>query len=570
MSTAQAQSWSIADIFKLYIEGNLIKSRIQRKKRWTNAHITEFVKFLTDIKNGIMPFLVNEKYINNIKKYFLFDGNNRCNAILEFLIAPLSYMKGLIPLQFSEPIKRALLKTQLNVLVKNRYNLAKFCRENNLVEHYDKSTTKEQDEEAFEEMVETLGSMNFREICIPFSVFENLTDEQTRKIYESINTGGIKLKAQELLASSTADITFNAATLTCFRELINILNTDYYEEMNNNELLKIEVGESTDSINLFEVLVSYQFLLSKKYEFISKPCENDSMDIIFKLYDGVHNGFNRRISPEEMNRFLSMVDTGCDMIQRNLTSFFNKRIGYTSITKRDTIMTKNNCLLILRYILAALEDGVDMSTIEDAVKRVMLYHIIVVAMKDTNITDSGKNSLRYERAGTFIPAQLQKIKKTRKFEYVPTDADIRKVLAVMLTNDITKYNVKPAQRPKNLTIAKALALSAFYSTHVPTHILNKPFHNDHIVPFSSKWFEQGVDINRLGNLVLIHDKINTMRGKKPVTDAWVAANGLKFMEYPAEDVYNNVIKNDIVQKDAFNAMCEVREKIYFEAIMKLL
>lgn len=571
MSTSLQQSWSIADIYKLYSDGHLIKSRIQRKKRWAFERIVKFIHFLVSIKNGIMPFLVNEKIVNGAKKFFLFDGNNRSNAVLEFLLAPLLYMNNLVPSQFSESIKRALAKTPLDVLTKHRYTLAKFCREYKLMEYYENSNTKEEDENAFEAMVEKLGSMKFNAITIPVSVFSNLTEKQTSEIYESINTGGVHLTPQELLASSTADIVFTAETLNGFAELVNILNNDYYEEMNKNERLKIDVGSSTNSINLFEILVSSQLRLSKKYTFIPEPCVDKAMDIIFKLYDADHGGFDRHISPQEMNWFLSVIDKGCELIHNNLIRFFNERIGYAGITKCYTVAKKNQCLLMLKYISVALKDGVEMSIIENAVKRVMLYHIILDTFPEGSVpTDSALDVLRYEAGGTFIPKQLQKIKETRKFESVPTDDDIRRMLKFMLVNDIVKYDEQPKQRPKTLTNAKALALSAFYSTHVPIDLLNKPFNNDHIVPHSSKWFEQGVDINRLGNLVLIHEDINKKRGKKPVTDKWIDENGLKYMEYPLEAVYNKVILNDIVQTDAFNAMCEARENIYLEAIMKLL
>jgi hypothetical protein len=210
--------------------------------------------------------------------------------------------------------------------------------------------------------------------------------------------------------------------------------------------------------------------------------------------------------------------------------------------------------------------------VEDTLKRVMLYHIALNEMKELKdtLTDLAIDAIRYEAGGKFIPNQLKKIRSTHSFEYVPSDADIRKVLEYMVKSDVTPilHPNKPRSR-RPLTKAKALALSAFSSTHVPVDLLDKPFNKDHIIPWSSKWNEE-IDIDRLGNFVLIHEDTNKKRGKKAITDKWIQENGLKYMEYPAELLYNQTITGDTVNNSAYNTLCETREKIYIEAIMKLL
>jgi hypothetical protein len=42
------------------------------------------------------------------------------------------------------------------------------------------------------------------------------------------------------------------------------------------------------------------------------------------------------------------------------------------------------------------------------------------------------------------------------------------------------------------------------------------------------------------------------------------------MEYPTGTEYNTVVIDGVIQKDAYNKLCEIRERIYLEAIMKLL
>ena len=580
MSTSDIQKWSIGKLIKLNENSQLVKARIQRKKRWTTEQSGNFNKFIAKHKNCIIPFLVNEKITNlNAKKFIVFDGNNRSNAIIDFLQNPLRFYEHLIPACFSEKVKKILRDASLATLTKPRYRFTQFCRDHKIDDEYANSKTQEADEEAFDTLAQALADMKFEAIDISVAVYSNITDEEMCDIYESINTGGTKLTRQELLASSTTHILFTESTLKPFRDLLKILNTEYYGDMNMNEKLSVEVSNSTESMNLFEVLVSFQIWLSNKYDSIPAPCEEKGLDIIFKLYETLIGKFDSHITPERMNTFLDIIDKGCSIIQTNLRRFFEDRIGYPQITKKCRNYSGNRCNLILTYIFTATEHGISESVMKDTVNRVMLYHTIITAIaqydKKINMPGFSTDSLRYESGGPFIPGQLEKIKKTRAFDRTPTDEDILKAVTFMIMNDIkpSTYATKAEKRsrPTSISDAKALAFSAFSSNNVPIHSLDGAINNDHIAPFSSNWDNTyELDINRIGNLVLIPEKPNKLRGKKPITDQFIQDNNLKYMEYPTGTKYSEVVIDGFIQKDAYNEMCQNRERIYSKAIMKLL
>ena len=573
MPVAQTCSWTTEQFQTAYHAGKLSKPRIQRRFRWSKDAYIKFINFLITMRNGIMPFIVNEKIIDSEKMYFIFDGNNRSNAILDFLLTPLEFKSELIPQQFSEKIRTKLRTVSIDILTKSRYTLTKFCRDYGLEEEYTNSTDKESDENAWDVMVEALADMNFKQITIPICIYSDLTDSEMSEIYESINTGGVKLTRQELLASSSATILFKQSSIYCFEELLKTLNEEYYGDMNENEKLQIDTSSISGSINLFEVLISHQIKLSKMYKFIPEPCkEKDGLDIIFKLYEATEGSFST--ATPDMNAFLLKVEQGCVWINKHLVRFFTDRLNNYTAFNTHRKFSGNQCVLLMTYVFNALDHNVEASVIEDVIKRVMLYHLILTTLskdvKEKHAHNIVIDSIRYEAGGSFMPTQLQKIKLSCNLEYVPTDTDIRKALEIMIAHDISEDVCENKPKRRQLSKAKALALSAFCSTAVPINFLDKKHNNDHIVPYSYKWVDCDIDINRLGNYVLIDERINKARGKKPITDAWVEENNLKYMEYPTESVYNQIAHDGIIHKSAYDTLCTKREKIYVEAIMKLL
>jgi hypothetical protein len=440
-------------------------------------------------------------------------------------------------------------------------------------------------EDDWQTMIETLDALKFADIKLDMTIFPHLTNDQMCHIYESINEGGVKLSKQELLASSTSRMHFTKETLSSFDELKHLIETKYYEDMNRTEKLKI-VEDSKDVINLFEVLVAFQYKLHAHYSyFIPEPCASDKgtdLDILFKLYTYLMNPkfyeksdktFDTAPSVDLLNQVLKDIELSCQWIDRIYKKYYNININCKEIKKYLKI-SKNVVILLIVYIVDAMRLTIEKGIIDSNLCHVIIYNELITeypASKRSEIQHELKipnNSLRYEEGGTFIPNQVRKIKDIHLFESIPTIDHIRILLERIFQDELEETNT--CAKRTSLTKVKVIALSVFYGAQIPSIKMSEPHNKDHIIPISITWTGL-LDINRLGNLQLISETLNKSRGAKPITDAWIEEKGLIYQFYPKEAEYAGICDHKMI-KDlaAYNAMCERREKKYKDLILATL
>jgi hypothetical protein len=566
--------WSIKTFLDHYEKGLLLKPRIQRKKRWTKLEMNGFLTFIQTYKNAVVPFLVNEVIAEGIKQYYIFDGNNRSNAILEFYEQPLSFDLVQIPKSFSKDLQTKLKSCSLEILLNRKLSFSKFCRDYEcVIEKASESIL----EEAWQTMIEQLDAIQFGEIKLDMTIFPNLTAERMSHIYESINRTGVKLSKQELLASSTSRFIFTKATLTGFDELQDLLETKYYETMNSTEKLKIVV-DSGGKLNLFEVLVAVQYKLHGIYPyFIPEPCsfsKETDLDMVFRLYKYItHMEFDITPTHVAMNTFISQIETACKIVDAIYTHYFNFNIPCSEIKKYLKVQ-KNVAILLIVYVIDATNHSISSKVIQSNLRRVILYHELMSTYKEKEEIRTKlslpPDFIRYEAGGLFIQNQVQKIQTSHTFEVVPTKEQIAVLLKTCIHDELNESVEKIKRRP--LTKVQTIALSVFYGEQIPSSKMKEPQNKDHIVPFSMTCTEI-YDIHRLGNLQLISETLNKSRGVKPITDAWIEETGLIYQGYPKEAEYAEICdsKAKIIRNvKKYNEMCERRETKYIELILSTL
>lgn len=565
--------WSIETFLNQYKRGLLLKPRIQRKKRWDHVKMNKYIQFIQTYKNAVMPFLVSEVILEGVKKYYIFDGNNRSNTILEFYESPLSFDLVSIPSSFSKEIHSKLVTFSLEKLLDRRLTFHKVCRELDIKVEELPNISKLEDD--WQTMIETLDALKFADIKLDMTIFPHLTNDQMCHIYESINEGGVKLSKQELLASSTSRMHFTKETLSSFDELKHLIETKYYEDMNRTEKLKI-VEDSKDVINLFEVLVAFQYKLHAHYSyFIPESCsfsKETDLDMVFKLYKYInHIEFDDAPSAIVLNTFLHQVESACKIVNMIYTQYFNINISCNEI-KKYLKVPKNVAILLIVYVIDAVNHSIDLNVIQSNLSRVILYHELISTYKDKE--DLRELSLpidvlRYESGGNFIPDEVKKIQTTHSFEVVPTKEHLESLLTARIQDDLEESVEKTKRRA--LTKMQAIALSIFYGTQIPSIKMKDLQNKDHIIPNSTSCTLGAYDIHRLGNLQLISETLNKSRGAKPITDAWIEEKGLIYQFYPKEAEYAAICDNKLI-KDlaAYNTMCERREKKYKDLILATL
>ena len=120
-------------------------------------------------------------------------------------------------------------------------------------------------------------------------------------------------------------------------------------------------------------------------------------------------------------------------------------------------------------------------------------------------------------------------------------------------------------------------MSYYYKECVSNNYLNNEFSIEHIIPYSTTWLEDNIDINRIGNLVPIIKSMNNQR-KNLHIDYYTTKNPTytSFIKsIPSIKEYDSIIRhntgdNQIININNYNKMCEKNEKIYLENFLNIL
>ena len=563
-STTESKTFKVADLVKLYQNGQIKKPRIQRKLRWTdkdNLMNRKYVEFAYKLRNTINPFLFNEKIMDGKKIYIVIDGNNRINAILMFVQQPLVIFPELIPGEYPDAIRNALIGSSLEYILKCR-NFRTFCNDHGLLEWLVTESHNPHLDDPFEKLQDALHSRQFFDVTLPHTVFQNMTDEEIHNIYQSVNESGKKLTRQEILACTTDGITFHYDEIPHYNEIKKQVET-YYNEMIASEKLSLE-HDSLDSLNLFEVLLGFQSVLHEMYEFVPKPGDSTQLDIVFKLYEMLVGGFNGK-SPVFAG-FIHDLMRSCHKIASVYNSILNSNINYRIVKKNSVINMSENSLFILLVWLSKQGTGLD----EKLLKRCLLYNdlISLVGEKEKRAEFHTNNPLHFSAGGSYVINVAKHILSSGHFSQVPTDDHVRALLLCLCNEHVTDDVEKPKKRTP-MSRFQTIVLAMYYNAKVPLDLLAARKHLDHIVPYSIDTRGLPIDLERLGNKMLIDEATNLARGTKAITKAFIDSHALHYHNYPTEEDYQAITTDGktLTSLEMYNTVCERRERAYIDLIV---
>lgn len=568
---------TVETLSQMYMEGTLIKPRIQRPKRWVNkdsdglgkTNSMDFIKFIIKTGNTVNPLLLVEKIVNGKKSLLVIDGNNRVNAILLFIQSPLYFYSEYIPSSFSPCMKELLEKQPLVEILKCR-NFKTYCKLHNMMDEYKDSLELDLDTE-FDDMCDKLHSMRFLDIKVPITRFENISSDNIKEIYEGVNKGGVKLTKQEILASTTSTYKYLPHQLTRYNELL-IKVQMYYDDMTEKEMLKVQDRED-EGMNMFEVLLGFQMLLSEQYKFMQQPGLKE-LDIVFKCYEMIYGTFETY--NENIDGFLRVFQILCDYLAKIHSCFYNKHISYASIEKCN-LNIKGNSLCILLILLYKNKDEIDTKEFTSHVRKILLYNELctMIGEKKSRSKYAVKNMLQFQAGGHYISTTAKNILKNNiNMSDIPTLPEILEVLDIVNQENVNACRDHD-KNPRRLKVVKfkLLVLSLYYNQKVPFDMLSTSKDIDHIIPFSVQNWAEELDINRLGNLILIDSAVNKKKGNKHITDDFITNNHLQYMNFPANAEVSSILGSDMVSildTYKYNCMCEKRETQYFHTIIQAL
>jgi hypothetical protein len=528
----------VSDFIRDHEAGVLIKPRLQRKLTWKRVEMTKFILFMIQHGGSTQNMYVNEQ---PNKKRCIFDGNNRGNSIADFCKKPLDFLPETIPTEFSfaEPLLKTIpLQWFVNGIEdkgKNRpFSYQRFtamCKKKEIV-----LPDGEEMESIWEDLVSTIKSWDFFNLKVAYVNYYNLSNEEMCDIYESINTGGKVLTKQELLASVTAFVVYKSEDVPKHYHDLKTIIQEYYHDMNESECF--QMNEEITSLNTYEVLLASQKGLYKQYSFMKLVSSKKEIDILFTLYENRYGQFTEKV---DIQVFIDELVRACVFLQKVLDSMF-----HMCFHKKIPQMKKNTALTCLSMILYG-----------EPTKE-MMYTMLLIHYLCPEDKSKTHDILRWRPGGKEMPKLLKDIKDCKTLDVTYTR---EKTLEILLLSII----IQPTEDRKDTTLLEMFALTAFFQQNVPEKVKQLPHDIDHIVPFS---LEGDYDKCRLGNKQIIPASINRARGVKPITDKWICDNDLTHQYYPSEEVYAGVCQGKVVNADAYNAMCETREKMYLDNILK--
>lgn len=618
--TIKNTCWSVSQLVCLLSTiGAIIKPKFQRKLRWAllpckKASMREFIDFLFRVKNTVHPISFAEKIVGGKKTYENIDGNNRINAIWTFIQHPFSiYPEYLAPLhslisQLAELTKseQDLLSTFIQGI--SYRDISMFRRQSDLY------ATNPEIEALFDKLPNKIlrelethliqiqkalllpGEDNFEKtVQININIFENATNEEICRVFSDINKYAGSLTESELLASDLYDTQITIENPDHNYEIRKSIKA-YYDTKNvAGEILSGFVVSPeelhTFPLNGFDCIVGIQNYCNTRFPNTITPFESEKcVSLFFKLYRIAYGELSvSTVTSENANQFIERMFRATEILSQTMDDIFPANVDETIFNQQgkreSTRLCMTQLLLVLSAIIGFTNEAMPPAEIVRKIKLALIYNYMVNEIDDRHeMSDAHKlhNALNIERRENRSETYAEKIMSDPHLLVQGiTQTRMHEVVTLAIKHAIKPESFK-SKKSKNkrrkLSLVDRLITSTYFQKHVSHSYLEKQFSNEHIIPFSSSWAEEGVvDIDRLGNLVPMLAGLNKGRGNGPIAyyyDKEPTYCSFFKTHLPSPEEYESLVQYDkkvpvIMDIEKYNAFCERNEAAYIDAFVQI-
>jgi len=606
------EQWSVKQLIAKLDNREITKPKFQRKKKWdtlpkqnSSPNDYAYIQFLYDTENSVHAITFGQESNSKGVFYSNIDGNNRINAIKNFMDRPfeifseyLTELKVYIDtLELQDEDKNKLKKIfdelTYNQIMNFKYN--KYFNENKLEDLYNSKLKIHRDEfdphiEKIQEKLKVNGIDNFDStVKINVNLFEGYNTDELCKTFEDINKYNSKLTETELLACRLHNICNFTINNKPFETELYQRIKEYYKDKSNQEVLECYEFEETN-VNAHDFIVGFQNLCNNKYSFIDKT-DVDGMSLFFKLWKALYNSFIDTFTTKNVNDFIEKINDSCDILQNTISNIFTDKISNKLFnnTCQDKLKTlkKNNLFMLICSILGFKKKNEQKSIIIKHLEKCLIFHFFTSDIKEKDVREDFKNydSITYRAGGGYIENIVKNLSSNPEtISNKLTHESFNKLLN-KLFNESNSPHIRKLDNDKNkndkrrkIKFFEKTLMFYYYKEKIPTNLLNNEFSIEHIMPNSSEW--NGVlDKDRTGNLIPIISNINSQRGNKHINSYKKTREGNQFCEFikdiiPNDDMYDNIIQHDkkptIKNNEKYNEMCEKNEKTYKENFINCL
>ena len=677
--------WTAEKLKKLDSKAQLIIPSSGRNKTWeyyscSKANMYDYIKFLYVTNNTGQPFVLAKN--SNDNKYIKIDGNNRSLTILRFLKKPISINKILIDnlndfkKNNNDEIIKDLIDIMLNSSYEQYYNIRKRKDElDKLLNEHDKKDLKYEEEE-YKKSIEKLNNnekvklkkilincvnyilynqlehkednlIDFREIKINVTIYENPSEEEINWIYTQLNKFPNALNLTEIYASMIWHITKFEINDKKIQAELEAHNKMYFQSKKDKNDTDIDIGNANDfevkELNAFTFIVSLQNLIKDKYSLCdtnNKEIYNNSLlskydgdkDNLYliKIYKILHKELlkvNTDIfTSKYINDFIDYVQKISVIINEVLNTIRSNNIQREHFLEKTlNFKIQRNQFTILWFLIFTLKfnssDKMSIKKdreIKNLVRKVICYHYFMNCLdskysqkKDfvnhdiLNCNSSGDlikkiNSI-YNNENKFIENEIQKNLSKPNFNKLLNE--------LLKTSEISNSRISSEKSRRRMKIDnfKKIMINIFCKQVLSGEHTSQIKNVDHIIPFSVTWeiddlednkndeknsnlenkknFEMNID--RLGNLVVIDEKFNNLRSNDHIRCIHdkISEEEIKALKIPSIEIYDKIIKHDIKsttkkQKKTvkpkirtiseYNTMCKEREDYMKEKVLNFI
>jgi len=588
------ETWFVEQLVSAIDQRRVRKPRCQRKKRWQLfpsttskcSNYQDYIKFLYTTCHTIEVISMAKKILDHQEIYMNIDGNNRINAIHYFYHHPLEILGEIDTQEKKVKLFENLIakggKKMKEFLEKISYpdfidqkNLGNYILENGPNEIKDLwrsfSSTDiqlyEKELDIAQKLLKVNGNRRFDQtVKINLVIFTNVDDTELSNIFASINKNNNPLTKSDILAATLITaIDFEIEDKVLKQCLLRELE-EYYEEKSEGEILDgfLIQDEGSFNMNGNEFLIAYQNYSANKYKFI-KHFDGKNNDFMHKLFDFSTVFFSlesKSFISKNVNYFIEKINRSFEIINNILTKIFTQSIE--QFKKQIFTFCKNDIfiLLIMTTILSEQEN------VEKILKKVLYFHFFIESLEnDEKSYMRAFDDLYSDGAGFIIQVKLQNFcKDPTEFGKKITEGKMKEVIDLLLKS-YNKPVISGEKKRIKVDMGKRLLLSIYYNNKVPTEFTRRSQHIDHIIPYSSKYIGE-LDINRLGNMMIMDGEMNSGRGNRSISYYYETNPELmKTLNYPSIEEYDHVVEQDgrnteIIDNDYYDGYATRLENTY--------
>lgn len=613
--TIKSEQWYARELNCRINLGEISKPKFQRKKKWDIIHIKDtraneqdYIKFLYDTQHSVHAITFGQINNNNKISFSNIDGNNRINAIKHFIDTPFDifpeYLNDLFKLFNSlksvdsniiSQIKTIFNTISYNDIIKIK-TPQKYFKQINQEELYSNiisiNLSVDEEVEKIQYNLRINGTLDFdTNVKINVNLFHGYNTDELCKIFEDINKFNGTLSELELLACRLFNENNFTITNAKFKSQILTQLTDIYNNRSKGEVLQcFTYNETLNSMNAYDFIISFQDILSEKYNFIEKT-STEGLSLLFKIYKGLYT-LHDSFTTKNINDFIDKLSYSCNVFNKIIIKIFTDTINVTLFTGkcRDKLKTlkTNNIYMLISCIIGYYKQNINIKIIINSIEKCVLYHFMVADITNKDIREELQafDTIGYKAGGHYIdnivhkflltPTEISnKITKeqfSKLIKYLYDENSI--VYERFLDEEQTKYK---NEKRRSLKFYEKTLMFYYYKQKIPTNLLENNFSIEHICPNSSVW-DGELNKDRPGNLIPIINSINCSRQNKHIS-YYLNADNQGFCNYiqdiiPTYEDYDLIIKHDkkphIISNDKYNDMCSLNENIYLDNFITCL